>query len=223
MLQLDQKARKKQVRRLLKRKNRKVAVSDTEMRWRLEKFETEGLEKGLKEIVLKAQERGLMKVKLPGGKKVKIGSIDGTEFGIFKRSCFQMLGEVNLFMAMKKIEKRGKELPTSKALLKELKEELGKGFVDYLLTDALYANQPHIDLCTEELGVHSIVKITEKGGKEIRLDIIKDAKRIFARYEETGGKVEGVEYIKGIDSDRLVQYETWTVGDLYNLGTKKPK
>jgi len=46
-------------------------------------------------------------------------------------------------MAMKKIEKRGKELPTSKALLKKLKEELGKGFVDYLLTDALYANQPH--------------------------------------------------------------------------------
>jgi len=70
--------------------------------------------------------------------------------------------------------------------------------------------------------VHSIVKITEKDGKEIRLDIIKDAKRIFARYEETGGRVAGVEYIKGIDSDRLVQYEVWTVGDLYNLGTKRP-
>ena len=221
-LKFDQMARKKAMKRLLKRKKSKVAVSDTELIRRLGGFQTKEIEEGLIEIVMKAQEMNLMKVKLPGGESLRIGSIDGTEFGKFKRSCFQMLGEVNLFMAMEEIEKRGKELPSSKRLLIRLRNKFGKGFVDIILADALYGNQPYIDTCTEELGIDAVVKIREKDEETRKLDIIKEVDMIVAHYQETKGNVVGVEHIRGTDVNRLVEYEAWAVSDLYNLGTVKP-
>ncbi len=74
-----------------------------------------------------------------------------------------------LLLDIEKTTIKGKELPTTRALLRRAFNEYGKGFVDIFLLDALYADQYTINLVLNN-DSHVLIKT-----KETSLTIISDA------------------------------------------------
>lgn len=139
---------------------------------------------------------GQSKYQLRSG-KVRIGIIDGSGFGRFLASCFEIVGPISLMVGLEPIEKRGKELPASHALLRHLRGQLNANFVDLILGDGLYLNAPFFNLCLDELKSDVLVKTDDA----TRL-IITDAMGLFrseARF------APGIVTAEGTDACRIYQ------------------
>lgn len=186
------------------RSKRKKVVSDTTIERSLEGF---NLEIG-REILGEAYE-SLRHFKtsfksLPSGKKLRVGIVDGSDFGGFLAASFTISGLVNCPLDLEPY-RRGKELEATKNLLSRVKTRLGKGDVDIILGDALYLTKGHISQCKEELRSEVLIKT-----KEESLTIIEDAKGLFFRGGSELG--DGIERVEGVDSKRMVKYQIIACG-----------
>lgn len=198
LLQLDRFLRSVSAKRLLGT-TRRIVASD----WTITRVCKQFIVSQLKQLGIHIYKRlshlGLVGIEL-GGKKLKVWVIDGSGVGSMLVSMLQVRGSVNLLLDVARIPKTGCELPTSFKLLREVRKTLGKGFVDLVVADGLYACQKFFNLCKEELCCDAVVKTSE-----IRLNIIGDAEGIF------GAKhfKKEIEYREGVDETRYVSYRIW--------------
>jgi len=209
LLKLDQMMRLKPVKNFFKvGSQRKMAVSDSTISRSLSGFEIEPLRSYLKLIYLKAKEEGKCKVEL-FGRKLKIASVDGSQFGVFYGCALQILGEANLLLDIEVAKGRGKEIAATNSLLQRAFEQY-KGsykdsnkdslaFAELVLLDGLYANQNTINLILKHKS-NALIKTDEE-----RLNIIKDAKGLFSHWQN----YSGIEHEVGFDDQRLCEYELW--------------
>ena len=100
---------------------------------------------------------------------------------------------------LERIEKRGKELPSSHALLLRLLKELGPGFVDLILGDGLYLNAPFFNLCLSELQSDVLVKTDDAKRR-----IITDAMGIF---QSADIFASGITTANGVDALGMCSYQ----------------
>ena len=196
LLQLDQALRLPPLRRLIK-----ASPSDSTIDRSLRSFDLPLLRQTLHSLYLRAEERGLCTYHL-GSRKLKIGILDGSKFGHFYASCFQVVGKADIWVDLKVIPRWGKELPTSKQLIGEMVRRFGKGFVDVLLLDGLYFDR-EIFLLKREAGVEVVIKTDEA-----RLDIIQDAEGLF----RSPHFQDEIEYVEGEDRERGCRYKVYCCG-----------
>jgi hypothetical protein len=206
-LQLDQCFRLHFVRKFFGTK-----LSDTTLDRSLRGFKLEPLRDILHSTYLIGRMKGFCSLYL-GSRKLRIGVIDGSKFGHFFASAFQVLGKVNLWLNLKVIPKWGKELPISKELLRELKVEFEEGFIDIILGDGLYVDKDFFNLCKKELKAEAVIKTTEES-----LNIIQDAKGLFLSENFR----EEIEYREGVDEERLCHYKVYCCGGFYHEGVDFP-
>jgi len=136
---------------------KKPVVSDTTMARSLETMEIAPLRLMLSDSFRLGRSFGLSKCPLRAG-ELRIGIVDGSTFGRFEASCFEVVGASSLMVDLEYIPKRGKELPCSYELLRRLKDEFGVSFVDIILGDGIYLNAPFFNLCLSELKTDVLVK-----------------------------------------------------------------
>ncbi len=183
------------------------AVSDSTMARSLALMELDTLRPILLASYRLGIPSGQSKYQLRSGKR-RIGIIDGSQLGRFLASCFEIVGPISLMVGLQPIEKRGKELPSSYALLRSLKAELDSNFVDLILGDGLYLNAPFFNLCLDELKSDVLVKTDDA-----RRQIIQDAMGLFrSKARFASGRVTA----EGTDAVRMSHYQI-TVADGFFL------
>ena len=173
-------------------------VSDSTMCRSLESMGLDRLRSILHSAYLLWCSIGVSKCPLRSG-RLRIGIVDGSVFGRFKASCLEVVGAESMMVDLEEIPKRGKELPSSYALLRRCKETFGLGFVDVMLGDGLYLNAPYFNLCLQELHCDALVKTDDA-----TRNIIKDAMGLFAHADKFG---EDIVQWEGIDMERLRSYK----------------
>ena len=178
--------------------NKTPAVSDSTMARSLEVMDLDTLRPTLLASYRIGVLAGASKCNLRHG-KMRIGIIDGTGFGRFLASCFEIVGPSSLMVGIEPIEKRGKELPASHTLLRDLKCQLGPHFVDLILGDGLYFNAPFFNLCLSELQSDVLIKTEDA----TRLIII-DAMGLFRLNADFPGAITTA---SGTDALRMCTYE----------------
>jgi len=145
--------------------------------------------------------RGYGKLALPDRGRTRVGAVDGSSFGTLTASVVATLGTLELLEDLEPWEKRGKELPASYRLLRRVVAQRGKGWVELLVGDALYATREFFRFCREELGCHGVVKTEEE-----TLTLRQDADGLFDAYPRLR---EGIDYVEGVDAQRAVAYQLW--------------
>ena len=156
---------------------------------------------------------GESKCKLRHGKQ-RIGIIDGSSFGRLLASCFEIVGPVSLMVDLEPMEKRGKELPASYALLRRLKAKLGEGFVNLILGDGLYLNAPFFNLCLDELKCEVLVKTDDTS-----LRIIQHASSLFEAKDDPAFDIVTV---CGVDTMRMRSYQITMAHGFFHQGIDVP-
>lgn len=209
LLEADQLGRDKGFVRFVGSSRFQVA-SDTTMHTSLGTMCKGLLEEWMRVIYQKAKQEGLLKVKSPQLGGLRLGAIDGTGFGKFLASCFQIVAEPSMFIDFERIPKRGKELPSSHKLIRKLAKRFGKGFIDLLLLDGLYISQEYIEECVKVAKIDVLIKLKEEEVNS--LNILKDAEGIFS----ANPLPKGVEYVSDIDQERMVEFEVWAAEGFYH-------
>lgn len=180
------------------RSKRDKVASDTTIERSLEGFNIEVLRGILGEAY---ESLGHLKASfksLPSGKEMRVGIVDGSDFGGFLATVFTVSGLVNCPLDLE-IYRKGKELEAAKNLLSRVKTRLGEDDVDIILGDALYLTKG------QELRSEVLIKTREES-----LNIIEDAKGLFFRLESELG--DGIERVEGVDEKRLVEYQITACG-----------
>jgi len=139
-----------------------------------------------------------------GREQVRMGIVDGTSMGKQLTSCLLMAGRIHTVMGMQQMEKKGKELPTTLALLRRAKEQYGRGFADVIVGDGLYACTSFFRCC-QEIGACGVVK-TDEETLAIREDIDGMC--------DAPVRLPDVECIRGFDSERCCTYTVYRVRSL---------
>lgn len=205
LLAVDQYARSPEARKWHATKRRMV-VSDTTLERRLGGMDRESVMEIGYEAIQELDEGGFWDFKLPTGRKIRTGIVDGSEFGGFWASVLAVAGPSDGVLDLEPYKGRGHELRSSRKLLRRARAKLGKGFFDLVTTDGLYRTEKDFRLCRRELGCDLLVKTDEES-----LSVIQDARSLF--FPRTGGAPETLRRIKGIDSERQVSYEVlWAEG-----------
>jgi len=205
LLRCDQMIRTPIGQRWFKRKP--PAVSDSTMARSLTLMELPCLRPILLSSYRLGVNSGQSKYQLRDGKR-RIGIIDSSGFGRFLASCFEIVGPTSLMVGLQRIEKRGKELPASYALLRRLKHELNANFVDLILGDGLYLVAPFFNLCLGELQADVLVKTDDTTRQ-----IIADAMGLFGAKEQFSS---GIITAEGTDAVRMCHYQV-TMADGFFL------
>lgn len=212
-LQIDQFLREKEVRKFIGSKRRQVA-SDTALPRVLANLLLNQLRDLNYMIYVRAKQEGLLRLQDPLLSDLRIGVIDGSCLGgRFWATCFELLGDPPIMLDFEPMANKGKELPASSKLLNRLEKRFGKRFVDLVLVDGLYASQDHINQYIRA-GIDVLIKTDETS-----LNIIEDAEGIFNQWSNSN---DGVTYEKGIDEERLVEYEIWSAAGFTFTGVDKP-
>lgn len=173
-------------------------VSDSTMARSLESMGLDGLRCILYSAYLLGCNAGASKCPLRSG-RLRIGIVDGSVFGRFGASCLEVVGIESMMVDLEEIPKRGKELPSSYAMLRRCQETLGYGFVDVLLGDGLYLNAPYFNLCLQQLHCDALVKTDD--AKRV---IIQDAMGLFTHADQFQ---EDIVQWEGTDMARLCSYQ----------------
>lgn len=197
-LQLDQFMRINQAKRFVGRKDKPVAVSDSTISRSLSTYHLEPLRCYIKSIYIRACHYGKCILDI-FGKRLRLACVDGSLFGKFYGCVFQILGKADLILDIEETASKGKEIPTTKTLLRRVFSSYGKGFVDMILFDGLYADKHTINYVLSQ-DVDVLIKT-----EETSLMIIQDAESLFRGYKDH----DYVNYISGIDINRLCSYEMW--------------
>jgi hypothetical protein len=185
--------------------NRAMVASDSSLERIAGGMERRGIEEIGYEVTDKADEQALWDTKLPSGKKLRLGIVDGHHAGGIWASVLAVSGKSDGVVDLERYPKRGCELEASRTVLKRAFGKLGKGFFGIVAGDGLYATKEDFQLCLDH-GSHLLVKTDEE-----TLTVIQDAKHLFrVSYAD---KLEGVFQQKGQDPKRCVDYEVmWAEG-----------
>lgn len=202
LLQADQMCRKKEIKAFIGSKRPQVA-SDTTMHNALQTMDGEQIRELIKLAYFRGKEKGLIRAKSIELGDIRLASMDGTGFGKFLACGFQVMGNLEMFLDIERIPKKGKELPVSRELLRRVVERFGKSFVDLLLLDSLYFSHEEINFCLKDAKIHVLIKLKES--ELDNLNILKDAEGMFSSPEFK----PDVEYSSGIDEVRMVKYQVW--------------
>ena len=210
-LQMDQLARRRAVKRLLGCPQRAMVCSDSTLERSLPGFEIEPV-RALLARIYESQPIQAVQVRV-GRHRLRLGAIDGSQFGHFLACGLLILGRsADLWADAEPMEKRGKELPTSRRLLDRCVQRLGPGFLDLLLLDGLYVAQDFINHCLQ-----AQIDVAIKTDEEGRL-IIEQANALFDHRQI----FTGVEYQEGFDLERWCQYQVWACGGFHHIGVEAP-
>lgn len=140
------------------------------------------------------------KQKLPSGQTVRIGSLDGSQWGRYPGSVLTILGTESEQVAGYRMSPgKGHELATSSKLESEAVRQLGTGYIDYLVKDALYVTEDDIQRARQ--GGYDLVTKTED--ESIRL-IQKARPQFYWRFAPTP---EDKVTVEGTDPHRGCSYE----------------
>ena len=198
-LEVDQNGRLPEVKRWFG-SSRDMVVSDTTLARSLAGFALEPVREVLWEIAQWTVKRERTHVELPSGRKVRIATVDGSQWGDFPGCVLTLIGtRVDIVAGYAMSPGRGHELETSRGLLREAMERLGKGYVDLVVADGLYVTKHDFEAAQDE-GYHLVVKTTGKN-----LSLVKDARGLF--FGEGQEHAEGIERVCGLDTKRMVSYE----------------
>jgi hypothetical protein len=209
LLKLDQFMRTPAARRFLGR-DKHIAVSDSTIARSLSTYSLTPLRRYLRSVYINANRDGKCKIDVCG-RKLKAVCVDGSQFGGFYGCVLQSVGEGNLLLDIERTTGKGKELPTTRKMLERVFHDYGDGFVDLFLLDALYKDKKTINLIDSHKS-HVLVKT-----EETRLTIIQDADSLFTHWRD----YPGVEHMKGLDTNRLCEYELWSCGSFEHSGVAK--
>jgi hypothetical protein len=180
--------------------NRKMVASDSTMERVLMSMEYEAVVKLIAGI---SRKMGLCYGRADNGIG-RAGILDGSGIGKQMMSVLVEAGKIPVIHGIEPIEKRGKELAGSAALLNRAYKKNGRGYFKTVSGDGLYANAGFFAQCAK-LGVDGVVKTDET-----TLNIIKDADGLFDSEE----RLPGVRYSEGTDAARNCRYRIWTAGNL---------
>lgn len=200
--QLDVALRLVEMREALGSERAQVA-SDTTIARVAKQWEIREVERIVRAVWRKGRTRGVLGKEL-GGEDRTVGVIDGTTLGGQMRSVMVEAGKAVACVGVEPIVKRGKELPSSMKLIRAVAREEGKGFVELLGGDGLYACERFWRTC-RRAGVKGWVKTGEEG-----LSIIQDANGLF----DARRLPPGVEYQEGVDALRGCRYRVWAVEEM---------
>jgi len=204
LLELDQYARSPAVKAWHGVKRRMV-VSDSSLERILGKVALAEARAVLHKCVQVVNAEDALSVELSLGRSIRIGVVDGSDFGGFPGCVFAVAGMVATPVDIQ-IHTKGKELRASRRLLSRISCSFDERFVDIVVGDGLYMTKDHIMQCKEELGCEALIKTTEKN-----LSLIQDAEQLFAM---AGDGTEGIEEASGLDSERGIKYKVMAVGGL---------
>jgi len=144
------------------------------------------------------KEQGGGALTLPSGRRIRLGIMDGSMMGKFYASFLQVRADQgDCFVDLEVGTGKGKELPTSEALLRRAVERYGPDFVDLIGGDGLYMSAPFFRKARQKK-LHGLVKTSE----EESLNILQDARAIFDSRETA----DPVEAVRGVDAERGVRY-----------------
>ncbi len=134
---------------------------------------------------------------VPGGKTRRLGIIDGSCMGTHYLSMLDLCGKTDYPVMFLPYDKQGKELPTSRLLLRQAFTTLGPQFPELLLLDGEYFTRnffEEVASCNAQLLIKS---------KEPFRDVHQDAQRLFQAKEKFPGDI--IEE-SGFDSDRICSW-----------------
>jgi hypothetical protein len=179
---------------------REMVVSDSTAFRALAGFDLKGIHAVLWEMATRMSDGAMLVTELPSGRKARIGAVDGSQWGDFTASVLTLVGaQTDLVAGYRMGRGRGHELTTTRGLLKEAVEHLGRSFVDYVAVDGLYMTQDDFRWCVEEVGSHLVVKTDEE-----TLTVVEDARGLFFGNNEE--VVDGLETAEGFDAERMAEY-----------------
>jgi hypothetical protein len=231
-LQIDQEGRKKSIKKIFKVKKysderlNRCIMSDTCISERLQKLKVTGLQLMNYDMLKELQDQG---------EASRIGIIDGTQTG----------GDIGSYLGFKSKNGgiiltdyepsggKGRELSSSKTLIKRMKEQLGESRVDLLLFDMLYLNEGMYSLVEEGYVKNILIKYTpdlkEDGTPKLRRNILKRFEYYLALKEKPKKskselmKIEscGYNYKEGYDKERGVTYSIYSITNLDTDGHYK--
>gem|GEM_PF-853753 len=179
--------------------DRTMVASDSSLERIAGGMERYGIEQIGYEVTDKADEQALWDLKLPSGKKLRLGIVDGHHAGGIWASVLAISGKVTGVVDLERYRNRGCELEASRRVLKRAFGKLGKGFFGIVGGDGLYATKEDFQLCLDH-GSHLLVKTDEE-----TLTVVQDAKHLF--HVQNANKLEGIFQHRGHDPKRDVDYE----------------
>ena len=141
MLEVDQNGRLPEVKSWFG-SSRKMVVSDTTLVRSLASFALKPVRDVLWDTAARLLNRPMMRVELASGREVRIGNLDGSQWGRFPGCVLTLVGRrVDIVAGYRMSPGRGHELATARKVLREARQRLGRGFVDLLAVDALYMTE----------------------------------------------------------------------------------
>lgn len=202
LLELDQYARSPAV-KAWHNVNRRMVVSDSTLERILGNIDLSEARVVLHRCVQVLEAEDALSVELSSGRSIRVGVVDGSNFGGFAGCAFAVAGMVATPVDIE-MHTKGKELRASRRLLCRIAHSFGTRIVDIVVGDGLYITKDHIMQCKEELGCEALIKTTEKG-----LSLIQDAQGLFTM---AGEGTEGIEQASGLDSERGIKYKVTAAG-----------
>lgn len=208
--QIDFFARTPALRRLLGTRRQMVA-SDSTLERVLPSMNVDEVREELQLVYARWKQKG-NRYTLPTGRELRVGVLDGSDMRSGFTSALQVKADRGVFLLdAEPYSKDGKELPTTTMLVQRVAARHGKGSLDIVLGDALYASGPFWNACRSQ-GMHVLVK--GEGKKKEDLLVLREARALIA-----AGDAEGrIEAASGVDLERSVSYEVKAVGGLEHDG-----
>lgn len=179
--------------------DRDMVASDSSLERIAGGIERKSLQKIGYAMIDKGDEQNLWDLKLPSGKKLRLGIVDGHWAGGIWASVLAVCGKSGGVVDLERYSGRGHELEASRRVIRRSFQKLGKGFFGIIAGDGLYATQEDFQMGLDQ-GSHLLVKTDEEG-----LTVIQDAKHLF--HVSNANKLEGIFQQKGHDPKRDLDYE----------------
>lgn len=199
-LELDRLTRKKHIKKLFGCR-RKMVASDSTIIRALNWLKGNEVARFARSFFQCFKNENLHRRRLrPKGPNRSIGIIDGSCMSNHYLSAFVLYGKAEYPLVIENCNKRGKELPVSKVLLKKAKAFLNADFPDLVLFDALYFNIGTFKLIRDKYKSHLLIKCKEPDFREV----LKEAKLTFAAGDFFK---EEIEYRQGFDSERFCHWQ----------------
>jgi len=199
LLGLDRTSRKHSFKRLF-RSQRKMVVSDSTVARVLNWLDEGQVQQFQRAFLQMFEQHRLAKRELvPGGKARRLGIIDGSCMGTHYLSMLDLCGKTDYPVMFLPYDKQGKELPTSRLLLRQACTTLGPQFPELLLLDGEYFTRNFFEEVTS-CNAHLLIK-----SKEPFRDVHQDAQRLFQAKEKFPGDI--IEE-SGFDVERCCR---WTI------------
>ena len=181
--------------------DRKMVASDTTIERVTEGMDRSSVQAIGYQVIDKGDEQALWDLRLPSGKKLRFGILDGHWAGGVWASVLAVSGKSDGVVDLERYKGRGHELEASRRVLRRAFQKLGEGYLGIVAGDGLYASREDFQLCLDH-GSHLLVKTDEEA-----LTVIEDAQCLFSA---SGAKdFQGVGWQKGYDAKRHTDYEVW--------------